>query len=130
MMTDPISDMLTRLRNASRVHKGQVTLPSSTMKYHIAKILEKEGYVGAVEETQQGPMKQLKIGLLYHGKLPAITQVKRVSKPGCRIYRKSHELRAVCSGAGISIVSTPSGLMTNREARVRHLGGEVICEIF
>ncbi len=130
MNTDPISDMLTRIRNASVVKKHQVALPSSKMKFAIAKILQKEGYVGGVEETVNGVMKTLTIELKYENGLSVIHKITRISKPGGRVYAKNDGLPKVLSDLGIAIVSTPNGLMTNKEARKRKLGGEVICEIF
>ncbi len=129
MMTDPISDMLTRLRNALAVHKREVMLPYSTMKFSIAKILEKEGYVNGVEKLTVAKRSILKVGLSYENTEPRLRHVKRVSKPGSRVYAKSTDLPRVMSDLGIAIISTPNGLMTNKEARARHLGGEVICEV-
>lgn len=130
MITDPISDMLTRIRNAQAVHKREVVMPFSQVKFGIAKILEKEGYVSDVREVEQGKFKALRIGLRYQDKAPAIQSLRRVSKPGQRVYTKSTELPKILSDFGIAIISTPNGLMTNKEARARHLGGEVICEIY
>jgi len=130
MMTDPISDMLTRLRNAASVHAKQVEMPSSKMKYAIAKILESEGYLTKVENLTQGPRTTLRVELAYDEHGPKISAVKRVSKPGLRVYVKANELQTVRSGLGMSIVSTPNGLMTSREARKRRLGGELICEVY
>lgn len=130
-MTDPISDLLTRLRNASAVKKQIVEVPASKIKYSIAKILENQGYVSGVEQYQDGVRAMMRITLKYGDhRMPAITDIRRVSKPGLRIYRKAEELRTVRSGYGISIVSTPNGLMTGSEAKKRRLGGEVICEVF
>lgn len=122
--------MLTRLRNASAVKKREVVLPYSNVKYAIAKILESEGYVQEVEKMTLGKFPSLKIGLAYREGLPALTEVHRVSKPGHRVYAKSDELPRVKSDMGIAIVSTPNGLMTNKQARSRKLGGEIICEVF
>lgn len=130
MMTDPISDMLTRIRNAAKVKKTEVVLPSSKMKFAVAKILQKEGYVGNVSEAEEGPRKTLTIGLKYENGVSVVHDVKRVSSPGHRVYKKATELPNVLSGIGMAIVSTPNGLMTNKEARKRQLGGEVICEIY
>lgn len=130
MMTDPISDMLTRIRNASMVRKSSIELPSSKMKFAIAKILEAEGYVGAVEQFMDGSKPMLRIALKYQGRTPRISSLSRVSKPGRRIYKKADELTSVRSGFGLSILSTSNGLMTASEARKRRLGGELICEIF
>jgi small subunit ribosomal protein S8 len=130
MMTDPISDMLARLRNASAVKKTSVSMPFSKMKHGVAKILEKEGFVGKVEQVTEGKFPVLRVELRYAGKTPRITHIKRVSKPGLRVYRKADELPRVLSDNGIAIVSTPNGLMTNKEARARRLGGEIVCEVY
>ena len=130
MITDPISDMLTRIRNASAVKKPEVVLPYSNMKYSIAKILEREGYLGKVAKDTDEKFAVLRIELKYKDAAPAIAKLNRVSKPGRRVYAKYNELPHVLSGMGMAIVSTPNGLMTNKEARKRHLGGEVICEIY
>jgi len=129
MITDPISDMLTRIRNASAVRKPDIRLPHSKVKFAIAKILQKEGYVNGVEITGESPKQTLVVELKYNGKNPVIHMIKRVSTPGRRVYTKADELPRVLSGFGMAIISTPNGLMTNNEARSRRLGGEVICEI-
>ncbi|MBU0569787.1 MAG: 30S ribosomal protein S8 [Candidatus Uhrbacteria bacterium] len=130
MITDPISDMLTRIRNGSAVKKPEVVLPFSKMKFTIAKILEREGYVGKVEKLDQSRFAELKIELKYTHNKPAFSKITRISTPGRRVYNKYTELPRVLSDMGIAIVSTPNGLMTNKDARKRHLGGEVICEIY
>lgn len=130
MMTDPISDMLTRIRNASMVRKSSIELPGSKMKFAIAKILEAEGYVGQVEQFADGNKPMLRVGLKYEQGAPKISSLQRVSKPGRRIYKKADELGRVRSGFGFSILSTSNGLMTDVEARKRRLGGELICEIY
>lgn len=131
MITDPISDMLTRIRNAQTVKKAEVVLPYSRMKFDLAKILEKEGYVGGIStEESNGVVKALRIVLRYDANEPRIHSIRRVSKPGSRVYAKSFELPRVLSGMGMAIVSTPNGLMTNVEARSRKLGGEIICEVY
>jgi small subunit ribosomal protein S8 len=129
MLTDPISDMLARLRNALAVKKNEVVLPFSTIKFAIAKILEAEGYVGAVTQSGEGKERRLRIALKYDNSFPAIRTIKRVSTPGRRVYAKAAALPRVQSGFGIAVISTPSGLMTNKEARARRLGGEIICEV-
>ena len=128
-MTDPIADMLTRLRNAAMVRKQDVVLPLSRMKFEIAKILEKEGYVTAVEKSD-AHHGQLKLKVRYDENGPVIRDIKRVSKPGLRVYATKAELPRVLNGQGIAIVSTSAGLMTNKEARKRGLGGEVMCEVY
>lgn len=130
MITDPISDMLTRIRNAQMVNKFDLVLPYSNIKFSIAKILEKEGYVSKVEQVTETKFPSIRIELSYKDKKnPAIETIKRISKPGRRVYVKSADLPRVLSDIGIAIISTPNGVMTNKEARSRRLGGEVICEV-
>lgn len=134
-MTDPIADMLTRIRNALAVRKPEVILPFSKIKLAIAEILEKEGFVKKVEKigggSKDNKFDQIKIILKYLGpKQPAITSLKRVSKPGRRVYATKDELPIVLNGLGIAIISTSQGLMTNKQAKKAGLGGEVICEIY
>lgn len=129
-MTDPIADMLSRVRNAIRVRKTSVELPYSNLKFSIAKILEQEGWVQRVEkiETRFGA---IRIELKYEeGGTPVIRTLKRVSTPGRRVYVGSKKLPVVLGGIGIAIVSTPAGIMTSKQARKKGLGGEVMCEIF
>ena len=121
--------MLTRMRNAAAVRKADVTMPHSKVKFAIAKIMEREGYLNSVEVHEHGVKKTMTLKLKYRGTHPAFELLKRVSTPGQRVYKKTHELSVILSGFGLSIVSTPNGLMTNKEARARRLGGEVICEI-
>ena len=137
-MTDPISDMLTRIRNAFMVGKNEVVLPMSKVKYEVAKILEKEGWVQKVdfikgdnEKNSTSKFDQIKIVLKYKksGK-SYITSLKRISKPGLRIYVSKSELPRVLNNLGIAIISTSKGMMTNKEARKNNMGGEVICEIY
>lgn len=131
MMTDPISDMLTRIRNAGMARSRVAEMPRSNMKYAVAKIMQAKGYLDEVIAYEDGNRAMMRVGLKYDETgAPAITSIRRVSKPGQRIYKKSDELSSVRSGLGFVIVSTPNGLMTNDEARKRHLGGEVICEVF
>ena len=136
-MSDPIADMLTRMRNALAVSKKDIVLPMSKIKYTIASILERDRWVEKIEIIKGGKEKegdqkfdQLRIILKYKHKKPVITSLKRISKPGIRVYVKKNEISQVLNGLGISIISTPSGLMTNKEARKKGLGGEVICEIY
>lgn len=130
MYTDPISDFLTRLRNAQAARHERVLLPGSRLKFAIAKILQHEGYVGDVSEQVDGPKKSLSVTLKYSGKQPMIRSLKRISTPGRRVYRSASELPRVLSDQGIAIISTSAGVMTNKDARRRKLGGEVLCEIF
>lgn len=129
MLTDPISDMLTRLRNAQAVRKPEIVLPFSKLKFSLGKILAQEGFVGRVEQTTEAGRPVILVGLKYNQREPAIHMIKRISKPGRRVYMKNDELPRVLSGLGVAIVSTSNGLMTNKEARARKLGGEVLCEI-
>jgi small subunit ribosomal protein S8 len=130
MMTDPISDMLTRIRNAGMVKKTTVDIPMSKVKFALAKIFEKEGYVGVVELVEEAKRSLIRVVLNYEDGRNKISSIKRVSTPGRRVYVKTDSLPRVQSGLGMAVISTPNGLMTNREARKRRLGGEVICEIF
>jgi len=126
-MTDPIADMLNRIRNAQAVAKETVVIPYSNLKYEIAKILEKQELVGKIEKKGRKPRKTIEISLKY----PAvISGLRRISKPGQRIYTSAKEIKPVRGGYGISIVSTPKGIMTNKEAKRKKLGGEIICEIW
>ncbi len=131
MMTDPISDMITRIRNAAMVKARDVEMPLSRMKFAIAKILEAEGFLASVEagEKADRPVLKLKISYDLDG-APKVSSLKRVSKPGRRVYVKADDLKTVRSGYGIAILSTPNGLMTSNEARKRRLGGELICEVY
>jgi len=130
MMTDPISDMLTRIRNASMVGKRLIEMPSSKIKFALAKILESEGYVETVKEETDGVRKTLYINLKFDGKVPAISSVKRISKPGQRIYVGSKDIKKSRDGHGIFIVSTPKGVVTGYEARSLNVGGELLCEVY
>jgi len=129
-MTDPITDMLNQIRNAQAVGKTEVLLPLSKIKNEIANILSREGFVGEVKKTTKQNTKALKITLKYENEVPAISGMKRVSKPGQRIYEPVHNIKKVHGGFGISIVSTSKGLMTNKEAKKQKLGGEIICQIW
>ncbi|MFA6410540.1 MAG: 30S ribosomal protein S8 [Candidatus Buchananbacteria bacterium] len=131
-MTDPIADMLTRVRNALAVRKPEVVLPFSKIKMAIAEILKQHGYVKQVEKIENPGTKfnEIRIVLKYNGKEPAIENLKRISKPGRRVYVSKDKLPVVLNSLGIAIVSTPQGLMTNKEAKKKNLGGELICEIY
>jgi len=129
-MTDPISDMLTSIKNAQAVLKETVEVPFSNFKYEIAKILEKNGFIAKAEKKGKKIKKLIEITLKYDNKRPAISGLKKISKPGQRIYKKAKELKPVKGGYGIAIISTSKGLMTNKEARKQKLGGEVICEMW
>lgn len=131
MMTDPIADMLTRVRNANMAGNGQVEIPASKVKKAIATILKKEGYIKdyeLIQDTKQGKLKlYLKVG---NDNRSAISGLKRISKPGLRVYARKDELPRVLGGLGIAIISTSRGIMTDQEARKADLGGEVICYVW
>lgn len=131
MLTDPIADMLTRIRNAQMARKEWVEIPLSKFKYQLAKILEKEGYVTSVRKEKKGQFEKIKIKLKYlENKEPAIRAINRISKPGRRVYVKKEKIPKVLGGLGLAVISTSQGLMTDKEARKRRLGGEVICEVY
>jgi small subunit ribosomal protein S8 len=127
MITDPISDMLTRIRNAAMAKKTEVVLPYSKVKFEILKILEREEYIKDVAHLNP---RELKLSVKYENGAPIIRNIKRISRPGQRIYAAYKELPVVLSDIGLAIISTSQGIMTNKDARKRHLGGEVICEIY
>jgi len=128
-MSDPISDMLTRIRNAGRALLPAVELPHSRMKESVARILKSEGYVADVA-VEGNVIKKLKIRLKYQGKKNVIEGLKRVSRPGLRRYVGSTEIPRVLSGMGVSIVSTPEGVMTGAQAKKKNLGGELLCQVW
>ena len=130
VVNDPIADMLTRIRNAQIAKHDVVVLPASNTKKAIAKILLAEGYVKSVDCIDDGPQGSIKIVLKYNGKQPVIAGLKRISKPGLRVYAKSEELPKVLGGLGIAIISTSKGLMTDKEARKEMIGGEVLAYIW
>jgi len=131
MMTDPIADMLTRIRNAVRVERAHVDMPLSKVKRGVAEVLKREGYIWDWSEVDGEPVRQLRIELKYgpNGER-VIRRIRRVSKPGRRIYSRAGGLRPVLDGLGISVISTSRGVISDREARQRNLGGEVLCEIW
>ncbi len=133
-INDPISDMLTRIRNALMAGKPTVDVPRSKIKVEIARILKEEGYIEDYEVTDDKPVPWIRIQLKYHGsrrnRRPVITQLLRVSKPGRRVYRGRRDLPRVLSGTGIAIVTTPKGVMTAQQARRERVGGEVLCYVW
>lgn len=129
-MTDPIADLLTRIKNAYAANRLLVAMPASRGKQMVAQILAKNGYVEKVTVTGKGKERNLVVELKYIKHMPAITEVKRVSKPGRRIYRGTAELPRVLQGQGMAIVSTSQGMMTDRQARKQKLGGEVIATVW
>jgi small subunit ribosomal protein S8 len=128
-MSDPIADMLTRIRNAQVVQKTTVAMPSSKVKVAIAKVLKDEGYIEDFAVAADAGKSELKIGLKYYAGRPVIERLERVSRPGLRIYKGKDEIPSVMNGLGVAIVSTPKGVMTDRKARATGVGGEVICYV-
>ena len=128
-MTDPIADMLTRIRNAQMAKKRDVSIPFSNIKFALANILKEEGFVASVEKKKI-KFDELKIQLKYKGKEPVIKHMKRISKPSKRIYTSYDKVPVVLNGYGMTIISTSKGLMTNKKARKEKMGGEVMCEIY
>jgi small subunit ribosomal protein S8 len=127
-MSDPIADMLTRIRNAQSVDKTAVTMPSSKLKIAIAQVLKDEGYIE--DFAIKGDAKaELEIALKYYAGRPVIERIERVSRPGLRIYRGRHDIPQVMNGLGVAIVTTPQGVMTDRKARAAGVGGEVLCYV-
>lgn len=128
-MSDPIADMLTRIRNAQMVEKVSVSMPSSKVKVAIAQVLKDEGYIDDFAVRADGAKAELNIALKYYAGRPVIERLERVSKPGLRVYRGRNEIPQVMNGLGVAIVSTPKGVMTDRKARATGVGGEVICYV-
>ncbi len=128
-MSDPVADMLTRIRNGQAANKKSVALPSSSLKLSIAKVLQDEGYISGYSTETIGSFPVLTIELKYYRGAPVIEEIKRVSRPGLRIYKSKDELPKVLGGLGIAIVSTSNGVMTDRAARAQGHGGEIICTV-
>ena len=128
-MSDPIADMLTRIRNAQMVEKASVRMPSSKLKAAIAQVLADEGYIDGFEVLRDGTKADLQIALKYYAGRPVIEHIERVSRPGLRIYRGHAAIPKVMNGLGVAIVSTPKGVMTDRKARQVGVGGEVLCYV-
>ena len=126
-MSDPIADMLTRIRNAQASEKTSVVMPASKLKVAIAKVLKDEGYIEDFKLSQDGSKSLLEVGLRYYAGRPVIEKIERVSRPGLRIYKASRDIPQVMNGLGIAIVSTSHGVMTDRKARASGVGGEVLC---
>jgi len=128
-MSDPIADMLTRIRNAQLVEKPTVSMPSSKLKIAIAKVLKDEGYIDGFAIRGEESKPELQIALKYYAGRPVIEHIERVSRPGLRIYRGRHDIPNVKNGLGVAIVTTPKGVMTDRRARQAGIGGEVLCYV-
>jgi small subunit ribosomal protein S8 len=131
MLTDPISDMLTRVRNALGARHAKVDVPASKLKSEIARILKEEGYILNYKLTEEGAQKFIRIYLKYTpGNVPVISRLERVSRPGCRVYVGSKSVPNVLGGLGINILTTPRGVMTGQAARREGVGGEVLCQVW
>lgn len=131
MYTDPISDMLTRIRNAGMVSHETVNIPSSKLKVELAKVLKNEGFITDYAVNEDGKFKVLTITLKYdRNNKPVITKLERVSKPGLRHYSKAKNIQKVLGGLGVAIISTPKGLLTDRKARKENVGGEILCYVY
>ena len=128
-MSDPIADMLTRIRNAQSVDKAAVSMPSSKIKVAIAQVLKDEGYIDGFAVRTEDGKNQLEIALKYYAGRPVIERIERVSRPGLRVYRGREAIPAVMNGLGVAIVTTPQGVMTDRKARQTGVGGEVLCYV-
>ena len=128
-MSDPIADMLTRIRNAQLVEKATVAMPTSKIKVAIAQVLKDEGYIDGFAVKGEGAKAELEIALKYYAGRPVIERIERVSRPGLRIYRGRNDIPQVMNGLGVAIVTTPQGVMTDRKARATGIGGEVLCVV-
>ena len=129
-ITDPLGDLLTRIRNGQRARKDSVTSPASKLRARVLDVLQREGYIRGYSEEQMGPAAGIRIELKYFEGQPAIKSIARVSKPGRRVYSGSKELPKIRNGLGITIVSTPRGVLSDAEARDQNVGGEVLAEVF
>ena len=129
-MSDPIADMLTRIRNGLHARKQTVSMPASRTKSSVAAVLKQEGYIKDFNSAGEGVKKSLDIELKYFQGLPVIEEIKRISTPGCRVYAGSNDIPAVKDGLGVSLVSTSKGVMTGKEAKEQGVGGEILCTVF
>ncbi len=129
-MSDPIADMLTRIRNGLHAEKPSVSMPASKIKTAIATVLKQEGYIKDFEDQGEGATKSLDIELKYFQGAPVIEEIHRISKPGCRVYTHSNDIPRVRDGLGVSLVSTSKGIMTDKSARESGVGGEILCTVF
>lgn len=130
-MSDPLGDMLTRIRNGQNAHKSVVTAPASKLRVNVLEVLKREGFIRSYSQHEVRPgISELRIELKYHEGDPVIRQISRVSTPGRRVYSKIKDLSRIYNGLGISILSTPRGVMSDAEARAANVGGEVLCQVF
>lgn len=130
-LTDPLGDMIARIRNGQRASKSAVVSPASKLRTNVLDVLKREGYIrGYAESVVRPGVNEITIELKYHEGKPVISEIQRVSKPGRRVYSRISDLPRVANGLGISILSTPRGVMSDAEARAQHVGGEVLCQVF
>ena len=129
-INDPVGDLITRIRNAQTRGRSKLSSPASTLRMRVLQVLKDEGYIRDFRETQNGVHKEIEIELKYFEGAPAIHEIQRVSKPGRRVYSRIADLQRVYNGLGISILSTPRGVMSDNEARAANVGGEVLCQVF
>jgi small subunit ribosomal protein S8 len=130
-MSDPLGDMLTRIRNGQRASKSDILSPASKLRGNVLEVLKREGYIRGFKQSELKPgISEIKIELKYHDGAPVIREIRRVSKPGRRVYSKIKDLPRVYNGLGISILSTPQGVLSDSEARAANVGGEVLCMVF
>ncbi len=128
-MNDPLGDLLTRIRNAQRRGKSTVSSPASKLRVHVLEVLQREGYIRGFMEVEKDGRKELDIELKYYDGAPVISEIRRISKPGRRVYSPVRELPLVRNGLGISVLSTPKGVMSDNEARTQNVGGEILCRV-
>jgi len=130
-ISDPIADLLTRIRNAIMVHRASVMAPYSKLKSNVLDVLKREGYIKNFEVVQEGSKKNIIVYLKYADNgAPVISELHRISKPGCRIYNKADQIKPILNGIGVSIITTAQGLLSDRECREKKIGGEVLCEVW
>jgi small subunit ribosomal protein S8 len=128
-MNDPLGDLLTRIRNAQRRGRSTVQSPSSKLRAHVLEVLQREGYIRGFTEVEKDGRKELDIELKYYDGAPVISEIRRVSKPGRRVYSAVRDLPLIRNGLGISVLSTPKGVMSDNEARTQNVGGEILCRV-
>jgi small subunit ribosomal protein S8 len=128
-MNDPLGDLLTRIRNAQRRGKNTVSSPASKLRVHVLEVLQREGYIRGFTEVEKEGRKELDIELKYYDGAPVISEIRRISKPGRRVYSPVRDLPLVRNGLGISVLSTPKGVMSDNEARTQNVGGEILCRV-
>jgi small subunit ribosomal protein S8 len=129
VMNDPLGDLLTRIRNAQRRGKSTVSSPASKLRVHVLEVLQREGYIRGFTEVEKEGRRELDIELKYYDGAPVISEIRRISKPGRRVYSPVRELPLVRNGLGISVLSTPKGVMSDNEARTQNVGGEILCRV-